>query len=83
MLFRSELDKFIDIDKYQTDSKDKFFRFEMISNEGQVKPRLVKLNSDKEIIANQLESKINSLLSGDTDIDMYALLAILKKKING
>lgn len=44
---------------------------------------MVKLNSKKEQLAEDLESKINAILSGDNDVDMYALLAILNKKING
>lgn len=78
-----ELYKYVEISKFQKDSDSTFFRFEMISNKGKIKPQMVKLNSKKEQLAEELESKIDVILSGDNDVDIYTLLTILNKKING
>lgn len=77
----NELSKYIDISKYQVGEDENFFRFEMISKEGELKPQIIRLNSKKEDKAKQLEEKINNILSGEVDIDIYTLLSILKNKM--
>ena len=77
-----ELDKFIDISNSNLGQHDKFIRVEMISNDGAVSPRIVRLDKKKNDIAQRLEKQINKLLSGDDGIDAYVLLTILKKKLN-
>ena len=80
-LFKDLL-KYVDISKLDIEEDENFLRFEIISRDKGVQPQVVKLNSKKEIEAIKLEEKINSLLSGNEDIEIYALLNILKKKMN-
>ena len=80
-LFKDLL-KYVDLSKLNIQKDDKFFRFELISKEGGVQPQIVTLNIQKENKALELEKKINLLLSGDNDIEVFALLNILKKKMN-
>ena len=54
----------------------------MISNDGAATQQIVQLSSTKAKQAKSLEAKIDKLLSGDSDIDAYALLSIIKKKLN-
>ena len=53
----------------------------MISNDGTISPQVVRLNKDKIDIAQKVERQIDNLLSGDNEVDAYALLMILKKKL--
>lgn len=77
-----ELLKYIDISSKGLTGEDNFFRFEMISNNGAVTQQMIQLSTNKVKQAEDLESKIDQLLSGNNDIDSYALLSILKKKLN-
>ena len=54
----------------------------MISNDGTATQQIVQLSSVKTKQAKTLEEKINKFLSGDREIDAYALLSIIKKKLN-
>lgn len=74
--------KYVEVSKLSIAENEQFFRFELISKEGELQPQVVTLNTQKESKAIELENKINSLLSGDNDVELYALLNILKKKIN-
>ena len=80
-LFKDLL-KYADISKLSIGEEDNFFRFELISKDGGVQPQVVKLNSKKENEVSKLEDKINKLFSGNDDIEIYALLNVLKKKMN-
>ena len=75
-----ELEKYIDISNKGFESNDDFIRVELISNKGSISPQIIHLNEQKSDKATKLENKINELLSGDDEIDAYALLNILKKK---
>lgn len=77
-----ELLKYVDISNEGLTSKDNFFRFEMISNDGASTQQIVQLSTTKAKQAEALEAKIDKILSGDSDIDAYALLSIIKKKFN-
>ena len=77
-----ELDKFIDISNSNLDQKDNFIRVEMISNNGAISPQIVRLNNNKLNAAQKIEKQIDKLLSGDNEVDAYALLTILKKKLS-
>lgn len=77
-----DLLKYVDISKLNMKEDDKFFRFELISKDGELQPQVVTLNTQKEDKAIELEKKIDSLLSGDNDVEIYALLNILKKKMS-
>lgn len=76
-----ELDKYIDISRKNLTNEDNFIRIEMISNNGAISPKVVRLNKDKIDIAQKVERQIDNLLSGDSEVDAYALLMILKKKL--
>ena len=76
-----ELDKYIDISRKNLTNEDNFIRIEMISNNGAISPQVVRLNKDKIDIAQKVERQIDNLLSGDSEVDAYALLMILKKKL--
>ena len=77
-----ELDKYIDVSNKNFKTDSKFIRFEMISDTGTVSPQMILLNEKKASDAEILEKKINDLLSGDNEIDSFALLSIIKKKFN-
>lgn len=77
-----ELLKYAELSNKGLTSDDNFFRFEMISNDGAATQQIVQLSSAKAKQAKSLEAKIDKLLSGDSDIDAYALLSIIKKKLN-
>lgn len=77
-----DLRKYVDISKLNIKENDNFFRFELISKEGGIQPQIVTLSAHKEDKVIELENKINLLLSGDNDVEVYALLNILKKKMN-
>lgn len=77
-----ELDKFVDISSNHLEQNDKFIRVEMIANDGVVSPQIVRLNNNKLDTAKRIEKQIDKLLSGDNEIDAYALLTILKKKLS-
>ena len=77
-----ELLKYAELSNKGLTSDDKFFRFEMISNDGVSTQQVVQLNTAKAKQAKALEAKIDLLLSGDSDIDAYALLSIIKKKLS-
>lgn len=79
--FFKELTKYVEISAGTIDENDKFYRFEMISNAGEVKPYIYRLNPKKEVKSVELENKIQKLLSGDNDLDVFTLLNILKNKI--
>ena len=79
--FFKELSKYVEISVGSVDEEDKFYRFEMISNTGEVKPHVYRLNPKKEAKSAELESKIQKLLSGDNDLDVFTLLNVLKNKI--
>ena len=76
-----ELDKYIDISRQNLEHKDNFIRIEMISNDGAISPQVVRLNKSNIDVAQKIEKQINKLLSGDSEVDTYALLMILKKKL--
>ena len=77
----------IDIEKLYTPQQlagrrnDNFFRFEMIANDGVSTQQVIQLSTTKAEQAKALETRINKLLSGDSDIDAYALLSIIKKRL--
>ena len=77
-----ELLKYAELSNNGLTSDDNFIRFEMIANDGVSTQQLVQLSTAKAKQAKTLEDKINELLSGESDIDAYALLSILKKKLN-
>ncbi|MCR9012142.1 hypothetical protein [Gabonibacter chumensis] len=76
-----ELDKFIDLSKRDLDNCENFIRVEMISKDGAMSPQVIHLTDSKVTEAKRLEEQITKMLSGNNDIDAYALLNIIKKRI--
>ena len=76
-----ELDKFIDVSGLDFKSDDDFMRFELISNQGAMTPQIIRLDQSRAEKAKRIEKRIDDLLSGDNEVDAYALLSILKKRL--
>ena len=53
----------------------------MISNDGAISPQVVRLNKNKIDVAQKIVKQIDKLLSGDSEVDAYALLMILKRRL--
>ena len=81
-LFR-ECEKYSDISKNVGDSdKSEAYSFDMVSSKGtNVRTQTYVLPEKDKSKANELEKKINQLLSGDNNIDVCTLLSILDKKM--
>ena len=54
----------------------------MISNDGAISPQVIRLNKSKIGAAQKIERQIDKLLSGDGEADVYALLMILKRRLD-
>jgi len=72
---------YIDISRQNLEHEDNFIRIEMISNDGAISPQVVRLNKSKIDVAQKIEKQIDKLLSGDSEVDVYALLMILKRRL--
>jgi len=80
--FLSSLSKYIDISKVvKNNSKSEVYKFELISTNGTIKPQSYILPESQRGKTDELESKINEILSGDHNIDVCTLLRILKNKM--
>lgn len=75
------LQKYIDVSNKDIVGDDNFFQFEMISKDGAIAPQIIQLNEKKTSKARSLESQIDVILTGDSEIDAYALLSIIKRKM--
>ena len=82
-LFR-ECEKYSDISQKIGDSeKNEAYSFDMVTNRGtNVRTQTYVLPEKDKSKADDLEQKINEILSGDNKIDVCTLLAILNKKLN-
>ncbi len=74
--------KFIDVSKTANNIESEVYNFELISTNGNISPKTYVLPDSKVKKASDLENKINELLSGDTNLDICALLKVLQKKLN-
>ena len=82
-LFR-ECEKYSSISQKLTDSDTSdAYSFDMVTNKGiNVRTQTYILPEKDKKKANNLEKEISKLLSGDTNLDVCALLSILNKKMN-
>ena len=82
-LFR-ECEKYSSISQKLSDSdKSDAYSFDMVTNKGtNVRTQTYILPEKDKRRANELEKQINALLSGDDNIDVCTLLAVLDKKMN-
>lgn len=78
----NELSKYVEISKSTIGIDDDFFKLELISKSGVLKPRVYRIPESKTKDVKLLEVKINELLSGDNEIDVCTLLNILNNKLN-
>jgi hypothetical protein len=77
------LTKFIDISKIAYEnSNSEIYNFELVSTKGTIKPQSYILPDSQKVKTNELEMKINEILSGDENLDVCTLLRILKSKIS-
>ena len=82
-LFR-ECEKYADISKHINSETDKFdaYSFDMVTNKGtNVKTQTYVLPENEKEKSDKLKMKIENLLSGDNNLDVCTLLAILNEKI--
>jgi hypothetical protein len=76
------LTKFIDISKIaKNNSNSEIYNFELVSTKGTIKPQAYILPETQKGETEELEKKINQILSGDENLDVCTLLRILNTKI--
>lgn len=74
--------KYVDISNSNIEDNNKFIRFEMISKAGGIQSQIAILNPNKQDRVIELQEKIQSLFSGEDDVEVNALLNILKNKMS-
>jgi len=77
----NELSKYVEISKVVKTEQDKFFKLELISASGELKPQVFRVPESKESEVESLENKIAQLLTGNNEVDICSLLSVLKKKL--
>lgn len=77
----NELSKYVEISKVVKTEQDKFFKLELISATGELKPQVFRVPESKESDVESLENKIAQLLTGNNEVDICSLLSVLKKKL--
>ena len=82
-LFR-ECEKYADISKKVGDAeKNDAYSFDLVTNKGvNIRTQTYVLPEKDKLKADDLEKRINRLLSGDNNLDICTLLSILNKKVN-
>lgn len=75
------ISKFVDLSKIsKNNTESEFYNFELISNNGSIKPKSYILSEKQKEKTIDLERKINDILSGDDNLDVCTLLRIIKNK---
>lgn len=77
----NELSKYVEISKVVKTEQDKFYKFELISATGELKPQVYRVPESLENDVEKLENKIAELLTGNNDVDICSLLSVLNKKL--
>jgi hypothetical protein len=76
------LTKFVDISKMANkNSNAEIYQFELVSTKGTIRPQSYILPENQKEKTNDLEAKINQILTGDENLDVCTLLRILKEKV--
>ena len=76
------LTKFINISKIAKNNlNSEIYSFELVSTKGTLKPQSYILSENQKEKTNEMEVKINKILSGDENLDVCTLLRILNAKI--
>lgn len=82
-LFR-ECEKYADISKKTLSDSDVAYSFDMVTNNGtSIRTQTYILPQKDKKRVSELEAKINTILSGNSNVEICALLEILNKKIKG
>jgi hypothetical protein len=76
-----ELLNYIDIQKMKFETHDEVFKFDITSIQGGSKNKQIVIPKDKISKAKELEDQIKNILSADDQLNIYALLKILEKKM--
>lgn len=78
----SELDHFTSLSEIEIDSNDEAFSIDFVSNRGtSVSKQTYRLPQSKQTEAKSKASKLNSLLTGDNEMDICILLSLLNDKM--
>ena len=81
-LFR-ECEKYADISKKTFSDSDVAYSFDMVTNNGtSIRTQTYILPQKDKKRVSELETKINAMLSGNSNVEICALLEILNKKMN-
>ncbi|MCQ2960173.1 MAG: hypothetical protein MJ198_08310 [Bacteroidales bacterium] len=82
-LFR-ECEKYADISQKTKSDNDIAYSFDMVTNSGtSIRTQTYILSEKDKRRASELETEINKVLSGNSDIEICTLLEILNKKMKG
>jgi len=81
-----ELDRHVQIRKEQNNDlfggDDQIFNFELVSNQGESQPsQTYRLPAGQQKQAEDIEKKLQNLLSGDNNLDVCVLLRLLNEKM--
>ena len=77
------LTKFVEVSKVaKSNPNSEIYKFELVSTMGTIKPQSYILPKTQKEKTNELEAKINQILTGDENLDVCTLLRILRTKIN-
>ena len=77
------LTKFVEVSKVaKNNPNSEIYKFELVSTMGTVKPQSYILPKNQKEKTNELEQRINQILTGDENLDVCTLLRILKSKVN-
>lgn len=78
----SELDHFTSLSEIEIESNDEAFSIDFVSNRGtSVSKRTYRLPQSKQSEAKSKASELNSLLTGDNEMDICILLSLLNDKM--
>lgn len=78
----SELDHFTSLSEIEIDSNDEAFSIDFVSNRGtSVSKQTYRLPQSKQSEAKSKVSELNSLLTGDNEMDICILLSLLNDKM--
>ena len=78
----SELDHFTSLSEIEIDSNDEAFSIDFVSNRGtSVSKQTYRLPQSKQTEAKSKASELNSLLTGDNEMDICILLSLLNDKM--
>ncbi len=76
------LTQFIEVSDLTRANKDaEIYKFELVTNKGNLGSQSYVLQKNQKDKTEELENKINNILTGDSNLDVCTLLRILKRKV--